>query len=516
MKSNLAFVVLFLILVFISCSENITDKPLSNKSPDTFLFLYPADENQLNQQKSRLKVHWWGDDPDGLIVGYFFNWKGLDDKWTFTSKNDSLFSLPIGTADTTFIFQVVAVDNDGNGKYDSQIIWNNINLGPEPFVDENNDGIYNQGEKYFDLGLIDPTPATLKFPIKNTPPTIQWTKTSVLPSVSFPVITVSWEFDDLDGIESIVKINLALNDTSEYVSLDRSATLVTLRIDDVNASQPQMQILINGNQSNVFPKKLKNLKLDDNNRLYVQAEDISGAKSSFISLPSADNNWFVKKPKGKLLIVDDYSGTTGESFYQNTFNSLNGGVLTNKFDVLNLEVDKIPFPNVTMLETLKLFSNVYWYSDSSPNLDYLNIVTQKYINAGGKIAFSLTFQDSTDSFPIDLAAMQGFLPIEKLGEAKPLPFLLSNANITGTGNYSDYPSLKTTSTISFIRTYQPSNVALPVYNLISNQKTGVVSFIDVAKDLFFIGMPLHQCDGNSGNVAKLLEKIFFDEFGFAP
>ena len=147
MKSNLAFVVLFLISVFISCSDNITDKPLSNKSPDTFLFLYPADENQLSQQKSRLKVHWWGDDPDGLIVGYFFNWKGLDDKWTFTAKNDSLFSLPIGTADTTFVFQVISVDNDGNGKYDSQIIWNDINLGAEPFIDENNDGIYNQGEE---------------------------------------------------------------------------------------------------------------------------------------------------------------------------------------------------------------------------------------------------------------------------------------------------------------------------------------------------------------------------------
>lgn len=516
MKIKVMLIFLFMVSFFISCSESITDKPLSNKKPDTFLFLYPNDDNNINQQKSRLMVHWWGDDSDGLVVGYYFNWKGLNDVWTFTTKNDSLFSLPIGTADTTFIFQVVAVDNDGNGKYDSQIIWNGINLGAEPFTDENNDGIYNQGEKFIDLGLIDDTPAIIKFPIKNTPPTIQWTKTSILPASSLPVITIGWEFDDLDGVESIVKINLALNDTSDYISLDRSAMLVTLKIDDVNESEPQMQILLNGNSANIFPQKLKHLKLDDNNILYVQAEDISGAKSSFIPLPSSDNHWYVRKPKGKTLIVDDFAGTTGESFYLNTFSSINNGALANQFDVLNLEVDKLPFPNVTLLETLKLFNLVYWYSDSSPNLDYLNIVTQKYISDGGKIAFSLTFQDSTDSFPIDLAALQGFLPIEKLGESKPLAFLLANANVTGTGNYTNYPPLKTSSTISFVRTYQPSNIALPVYNLISNQKSGIVSFIDVSKDLFFIGLPLHLCDGNSGNVAKLLEKIFFEEFGIVP
>lgn len=516
MKKIILIIALIVSGIFISCSEQITDKPLANKNPNTFLFLYPSDENQLSQQKSRLKVHWWGDDSDGLIIGYYFNWKGLNNVWTFTTKNDSLFSLPIGTADTTFVFQVVAVDNNGNRKYDNSVIWNDVDLGPEPFVDANNDGVYNSGEKYFDIGLIDPTPAQVKFPIKNTPPTIQWTKTSILPSVSFPVMTVAWEFDDLDGIETIVKINLALNDTTQYVSLNRSATLVTLRIDDVNSSTPQMQILINGSSSNIASEKLKNLKLDDYNRLYVQAEDISGAKSAFIPLPSVDSKWYIKKPKGKLLIIDDFAGTTGESFYQNTFSTINSGALAGNVDVLNLETEKIPYPNITLLETMKLFKTVYWYSDSSPNLDYLNVTTQKYLSNGGKIAFSMTFQDSTDAFPVDISALQGFLPVEKFGENKPLSFLLTNASLTGTGDFTSYPALKTSSTISFVRTYQPSSVALPVYNLISAQKTGVVSFIDSGRDLFFVGLPLHQCDGNSGNVGKLLEKIFFEEFGLVP
>ncbi|MBU1679125.1 MAG: hypothetical protein KKD86_09760, partial [Bacteroidetes bacterium] len=111
MKLSLA-ILLFtgVLLGIVSCSEQITDTPHENKSPETFLFLYPDNPDSLSQQKSRLKVHWWGDDPDGLIIGYYFKWEGLEDSWTFTTKNDSTFSQPIGTADTTFRFLVAAVD----------------------------------------------------------------------------------------------------------------------------------------------------------------------------------------------------------------------------------------------------------------------------------------------------------------------------------------------------------------------------------------------------------------------
>ena len=132
------------IISFYSCSEEFPDQPNGNIPPDTGMFLYP--DSTVSQQPSRLTVHWWGDDPDGLIIGFYFKWEGIDTKWTFTTKNDSTFSLPIGSSDTTYNFLVSAVDAKGNGKYDSQIFQNGIDFGPEPFIDKNNNGVFDQGE----------------------------------------------------------------------------------------------------------------------------------------------------------------------------------------------------------------------------------------------------------------------------------------------------------------------------------------------------------------------------------
>ena len=172
----------------------------------------------------------------------------------------------------------------GNGVYDAHVILNTVDIGGEPFVDANNDGVLIRirGRKIYRLGKYrSNTPAELKFPIKNTAPVIKWNKVSVLPSVSYPVITVGWEASDLDGDESIVGINIALNDTTSFVTIKGSARLVTLRCKNYNQSNPTMEILLDGSESGIQTEKLSGLKLDDNNRIFIQAVDISGAKSNF-------------------------------------------------------------------------------------------------------------------------------------------------------------------------------------------------------------------------------------------
>jgi len=248
--SYLIFILVGMLLL--TCTENISDNPHENREPDTFLFIYTDDDVELNKQRSRLRIHWWGDDPDGLIVGYYYFWEGLSDSWTFTTENDIVFSLPIGTIDTTYNFKVVAVDNSGNGIYDNSVDWKGENFGPEPFIDENGNGLYDNEEIYYDLGLIDQTPAVQIFPIKNSPPTIVWTEASALPLSSLPIVTVGWLADDLDGVESIVQINIALNDTTDYVELGRSVKLITLRLDDPDSESAMMEILINGSDGNIL------------------------------------------------------------------------------------------------------------------------------------------------------------------------------------------------------------------------------------------------------------------------
>ena len=144
MKSKFAFSLILFSAIFISCYDKLTDNPMGNNPPNTYSFLYP--DSTISSQPSRLSVHWSGDDPDGFIVGFYFSWDNVN--WTFTTNNDSLFALQIGVVDTNYIFQVAAVDNGGNDAYDNQVIYKGKNLGPEPFVDKNGNGIFDNGEKY--------------------------------------------------------------------------------------------------------------------------------------------------------------------------------------------------------------------------------------------------------------------------------------------------------------------------------------------------------------------------------
>jgi hypothetical protein len=504
-------------LLITSCKDDPVSNPVGNKPPKTGLFLYP--DSSIVQQPSRLRVHWWGDDPDGTVIGFYIQWEGIDSNWGFTTSNDSIFSLPIGSSDTLYTFKVAAVDAEGNGIYDNEIIRNGISFGPEPFIDANKNGIYDAGEFYFDIGMIDPEPASLVFPIKNSAPVVEWTSLAFVPDTTFPVMTFQWDADDLDGVESISAINIALNDTNNFVSLPGSIRLITIRIKDLNAPVPEMEILLNGSDRNIYPQLLPGLQLDADNKFYVQAVDLSGAASNRISLPEDGDIWYIKKPKGKVLIFDNFSGVSSDLeamlFYRNIFSTIGGGSLSNKFDEYDLANQALPFENVTLYEMMRLFKYVYWYSGSNPRLSLLNIVTHKYLEHGGKIAFSMTFQDSSSSFFFDLSTLQGFLPIDNVSNR--IPFLLAGADVLPSFPQINYPPLKTTVTISFVRTFVPNPiVATEVYNISSSQISGNIGLIANDKSLFFIGLPLHQSNGGNQNVDDLLEKVFFEEFGLIP
>lgn len=512
MKSTLfrlTAVVLFSI-IFISCSEKLVDNPVSNLPPTTGLFLNP--DTTISKQPSRLQLHWWGDDPDGLVVGYYLSWDNVH--WTFTVSNDSLFALQIGASDTVYSFQVMAVDNSGNGTYDNQIIRNGINLGPEPFVDKNGNGIYDNGEKYYDIGDADPTPAKLNVPIKNSAPVVSWNTLTVLPDTSFPVMTFAWNATDIDGDGTISKIIICLNDTTNpanRVEIGGNIRLITLRINNLNAAEPLMDILIDGSESNIHPQKLKGLSYNYFNRLYLQAEDISGAKSNLIYLPSASNNWYVKKPTGSFLVIDDYATIDdAPGFYSGLLNSVNSGVLNGKYDVWDLNKNKLPFSNISFAVTLKLFRHILWYSDTNPSLEIAGNSIRKFTESGGKVFFSLQFPQT-----LDIVNVQSFLPVDSA--SAPISFLLPNTLVAPDSGVTNYPALQTTASIARVRTMYISGFSAGrIYYFPNNVLTGSVGFMNNEKNIFFFGLPLHRCDGIAGNVSLLLKKVLFDEFGIVP
>ena len=140
------YVLLLLSAVIIYNCTDVPEGVNSNNPPETFLSLYP--DSIISPHITRIKITWWGDDPDGLIKGYRFSFDSTN--WTYSEGNDSTFQLVIVGNDSTFRFWVAAVDDKGN---------------------------------------INPTPATNLYPMYNSPPSVQFNAETNIPDTSFPIAT---------------------------------------------------------------------------------------------------------------------------------------------------------------------------------------------------------------------------------------------------------------------------------------------------------------------------------------
>ena len=493
-------VALFFAFILVSCYNEMPNNPIENKPPTTKIFLEP--DSTISEQPSKIKLNWTGDDPDGIIVGFYFSFNSTD--WTFTTKNDSLFELKIGAVDTIFNFKISSVDNSGNGKYDNQVIQNNRNYGPEPFNDSNNNGIWDEGETFTDIGLIDPNPATLILPIKNSAPIISWNALSTVPNNSFPAMSFGWNVTDIDGNETITSIKIALNDTNNYVLLDGGIRNITIKTKDFSNNNPLMDILINGDPSKLASVKLPGLIYNANNKIFVQALDISSAKSEWISLPDSSHDWFVNKPKGKVLIVDDYKILDATAaFYSSMMDSIG---LTDKYDILNLQVANLPYLNTTFLETIKLFDVVLWYTDTDPSLNLANFAVQNYNDAGGKLFFSMQFPQT-----IDLQQIEGFLPIET--DSSYFKSTIGSNVAIASQDSLNYPDLLSSGSFARVRAFKLKSIGVtPLYYFPNNELKGFIGFEKSSKDLFYLGAPLTKMNGIPGSIKNLLIQVLFNDF----
>ncbi len=158
MKKLVAF--LFVITLGLSCrkpAENLVE----NIPPDTHIFI----EGSTDTVPAYQVIHWYGNDPDGYVVGYYYHWDS--DTLVFTTKNVDTFTLSVPDSDSIGVhtFYVVAVDNEG---------------------------------------AEDPTPAQVTIPVKNSPPTITFQHGTLPPDTTLPYVTFYIEAHDIDGDESVI------------------------------------------------------------------------------------------------------------------------------------------------------------------------------------------------------------------------------------------------------------------------------------------------------------------------
>ncbi len=182
----------FLLFIFIagvfalmySCSDP-TSGIVENQPPESYLSIFT--EDTIAPGSTLKTINWWGDDPDGLVVGFRISFDSIN--WGYTTKNDSTFILSINGDDSTFRFYVAAVD---------------------------------------DKGLVDPTPATNLYPVLNTPPDVSFDAGTELPDSTLPVATFKWTGSDPDGVETIRYYHWSLNDTNHFRRIPGTVNLLTL------------------------------------------------------------------------------------------------------------------------------------------------------------------------------------------------------------------------------------------------------------------------------------------------
>jgi len=496
-------VVTILLLIGLGCSERFTDQPVVNKSPETFLFLVP--DSTLQSTTSQQHVRWWGLDPDGFVVGFLFSFDSL--QWTYTTKNDSLFGLRLNTTDTTYRFFVSSVDNNGNHVRDAVTSY-----GPEPYTDLNANHQYDNGEPFIDFGVIDPTPASLSYPIHNSSPVISFLLNSNVPETTYTVATFQWNGTDFDGNETIDKYYYALDDTTAWKELPGDFNRLTLfRNRTLTSSDPA------------------NFRNDDSltegeHVFYLKAKDIAGAYSPTIRMPDTNKTWYVKVPKGDFLIIDDILTTDNSAaFYMAMFDTLMDKRLRPK-DIIDIKIGSTnvkrgdfvpPLINPTFTETIKLFKYIFWYSDNTPSLEIAQSCLPEFKKAGGKVLFTSGFPENV----LGQGSLVDFAPIQNVESSVIFQILLSKDSVVTDSAYS-YPTLKRdaqTTIYAFPRAVIPKIDARVIYRMgVSTRWSGqpIIGVKDAdVPNFVLLGILLHRFGTPPANVAQLLRKVYKEEFG---
>lgn len=505
MGCRLTYLLCAVLLAGAGCSKEFTNDPAPNQPPDTFLFLQP--DSVLRQTTSQQHLRWWGVDSDGFVRGFFISFDSVS--WSYTGRNDSLMALSFSRPDTSFRFFVAAFDNAGNGRYDVTGAY-----GPEPFIDENGNGQWNEPEPFVDVGAVDPTPATLRIPVANSAPEVSFVLRSDVPETTYTVASFQWNATDFDGDHTIDRIFYALDDTtssSSWRELDGSFNSLTLF---------RNRVLTPSDPSNYRIDSLN----EGNHVLYLKVRDIAGAMSNTVRMPEEGRTWYVREPKGDFLIVDDYlPSDAAAAFYGGLFDTLMGGRLKPR-DVLDLKRGSSPIKrgdlvpaliNPTLTETFKLFKYIFWYADNGPSLEIAQTTLPEVKRFGTKVLFVSGFPENVTG----QGSLVDFAPIENV-EAGFFTNRLNAGDSLVTVSDPTYPPLvrDNLGTIyTFPRGILPKVDARVLYRMQASTRwvgQPIMGVKDADQASFvLVAVLLHRFGVPADNVGRLMQKVYWEEFG---
>jgi photosystem II stability/assembly factor-like uncharacterized protein len=459
MKHLLLLIVLALILSS-GCEKETPSQAIPNRPPNTYLWLFP--DSTIAEGHSSQHIRWWGTDKDGIVRGYLFasgrlpaSVQSVRDTitWHWTTANDSMIAFPLLVRRDTFQIAVRAVDNTLGQILPERAAVRFVPVGASPasytgapFWDRNENGRFDAGDVELPalLGAVDPGRAGIGIPVLNQPPSLVFAQNpndpgAVMqqPETTFTAASFAWVGSDPDGDQTIASYELALNDPSDStrrISVPGNVRLVSLvvprdRSDGLGGVQEVTADVWGGTFATTrrLLGTISHLKLDTLNKFYVRARDIAGDVSPSIVMPTdSTHHWFVKNPRGRMLIVDDYISPDRDSalaFYRRILPQvgypspevLNIGAGLTAQQKTDSHVGRLvpPFIDPAFLYTLHLFDVVLWYTDPVPSLAVAQFPLFQYVRDAshrGKVIFSTLFATASDP----RGAITDFSPLDSI------------------------------------------------------------------------------------------------------
>jgi len=351
--------ILFLLTAGLAgCGSDKTAGPGPNKPPETHLFLVIGDslgqvtgDTLPGRYYSRQILHWYGDDPDGEVIGYQWAWGDTSaGQWTFTTDVMDTFYVPIRDTMGYFTFFVRAVDNDS---------------------------------------ALDATPAKMTFPIINSPPEVSFPfafthNYDTAYFVSLNYMTFNWNGGDPDGDLTIVGYDFYLGDSSMRV--DDLDTVTWHHLDSLTTRYTFTNL-----QPGFY-------------RFFLRCQDIAGAYSPVIFYPDTiRGKWEVKPVVGNILYIDDnLYFFNSEHIFTDILDSLYPGGYT------SLNFERRTFYNITDIDsTLNNFDIVIWNAGSDRHFTQASGGIVNFLRNGGRLMTNMTYS-SRDT------AIYPFLPIDSV------------------------------------------------------------------------------------------------------
>ena len=500
MKTH-ALLLLFLFSALIywnGCNETINGELSENQPPSTNLTVERINRGNDFRLSSQIQISWFGNDPDGFVAGFEYAINDTSEgNFTFTTKTDSVFILPITSGQQTddVLFKVRAVD---------------------------------------DKGLADPVGASLVYPIVNSIPQVSINSNQSPPDTLFSVSSFGWNFSDPDGLLNLASTEIAINDTiNGWVNIpftedDDGQLFISLEVDNSTAGTNDAQVFL-GRSYSTLQVNGENLTVPVNvgarNTFYVRAVDAAGSASELDSL-----SWYIKEQKSNTLFLNDYSGPSSSNRQQFHLNLLQQNGISPDIWIINdgdVSQDKVALSNAfpavidpTLIKTLSKWDHIYWISnDLDRNITYAQEILDEFFDNGGTSFINIPMKNIDEEDPVF-----NFLPVDSIQTGQ---FLILEDSLVTPTDAAITNTLRVESGSFALSGVFPvkgvsGSTSLYQANFVRRTATGGVrayndyQFVTIENtegNVIYFSLDLSNLNGNN-NISDMIQEVVIERLGF--